>query len=455
MNECSCVSTNAQSLASKNISPLKKQRTPEESKINGFEVAALPDDILREIFKYISLPKDRCSVRETSKKFKRCLDSTYWGRCFSAYAFSDSVLPGSLRAFFECESYSDGVKKSLSQAGIRLIPKEYAQMSVLTGVSRLFKLGLSDDCFSAVRDAPKSGWTLKECCIALELLGKHGHGCKSIAEAAMSIYLELRFRDRSDWTVEERCHLLELISRYVMTFKWQARLSAYEIADLVSVNSRHMQLPANTKLCNALIGLFAVTKSKELTDGMIEMFMRNVYLEKYTYTAEPLIVPDETTCVCLLTAFASYRDINGADRLVFGDKRRTSHLRSWGIRPGSDIYAYWTLVDSDNFAKRIKKLIKRNICHRNLGLIDNVLHCDCESIFNNEIGKTSKYVPFEFAKALYEYHLNQSKSGNTINILTDHNSDDKLKSQFISYFREKKRNVRSNPDEPGMLLTGT
>ena len=287
MNEYSSISTNAQPLASTSISALKKQSVQEKNEISGFEVAELPltHDILREIFKHLLKPEDRCSVRETSKQFKECLDSTCWGRCFSAYALSDTALCNRFHAFFECESYSEGVKNSLSKSGIHLIPKEYAQMSVLTGVSSLFKLELSDECFSAIRDAPKSGWTLKECCYALELLGKHGHGCDNSIKAAESICLELKSRksrDKSNWTVEERCHLLDLISRYCMTFKWEAASTAEKAVNMVFCGSNQYQfLSANIKVFSALLNLYAVIKNEELTQKLLNSLMMNVNLNRF------------------------------------------------------------------------------------------------------------------------------------------------------------------------------
>ncbi len=336
MNEYSYISTNAQSLVSTSL--LKKKRTPEENEISGFEVSALPlpDVLLREIFKYISAPKDRCYVRETSKQFKNCLDSSYWGRCFSGYALSDSALSGRFRVFFESNSYSDGVKNSLSKAGVHLIPKEYAQMSVLTGVSSLFKLELSDDFFSAVRDAQKSSWTLKECCYALELLGKHGHGCDSSVKAAESICLVLKSRDKSNWTDEECCHLLELISKYCMTFKWEAATAVKDAIKLVfgdNFQTFVQHLPENIKVYNALLGLCAVTKNKKFTEELVIKFMMAVAVKKKAEECDK-VVPDETTGICLLTVFASCKDINGADCLVFGDKNMAELPQHLGDKTG-------------------------------------------------------------------------------------------------------------------------
>ncbi len=461
MSEYLCINSTTESLASTSIKPLNKQRDPQENQINGFEVTVLPlpDEIMCEIFNYISEPKDRCSVRETSKQFKRCLDSSYWGRCFSAFGLSDCALSCSLRAFFACESYSDSVKYSLSQAGIRLLPKEYTQMSVLTGVSRLFNIELTDDCFSAILDAQRSSCTLREYCYALELLCKHGQGFAGYLKAVNDICVELKVRrDKSSWTVEPCCHLLELISKYYMTFQWKSDHVAHIAAGLVfDIHNQSVgwHFEKNIKIFHALLGVCAATANKKVTELVLQIFNLNILMTKSIQARLYIPAPDERTGVCLLTAFASYKDTDCANRLVFGDGQRRSHLRNWGIEPGSDIYAYWTLVDADNFAQRIEELTDRNICHRNLGLTGNTLNCDCGSIFNNEIVRTSKGVPFEFAKALYEYHLNRNQSGDTINVVTGHDSGDKLKSQFVSYFREKGVNVRSNPAEPGMLLTGT
>ncbi len=208
-----------------------------------------------------------------------------------------------------------------------------------------------------------------------------------------------------------------------------------------------------TEILNALLGVCAAAKNKKVTERVLEVFIRNAAANKKE-GAKRHPVPDKIACSCLLIAFASYLDTVSAARLVFGDGERRSYLSRWGIRPSPQIYAYWALVDPDNFDQRILELTESNICHQNLGLTDNILNCHSKSIFNEPV-ETSTGVPFEFAKALYEYHLNRNQSGNTIEIVTGHNSEDKLKSQFISYFREKGVNVRSNPGNPGILLSGT
>ncbi len=213
-------------------------------------------------------------------------------------------------------------------------------------------------------------------------------------------------------------------------------------------------LTADNEIYSALLGICAAAGNKKVTERVLALFIRNAAADNEAQ-AQALPVPDEIACIRLLMAFASYQDTESAQRLVFGDGQRQSYLSRWRLTPGSDIYAYWALVDSDNFAQRIEELTDRNICHQSLGLIHNTLNFHSNCIFNNGFEDTPKGVPFEFAKALYEYHLNRNQSGNSINIITGYNSGDKLKSQFISYFREKGVNVRSNPANPGMILTGT
>ncbi len=125
------------------------------------------------------------------------------------------------------------------------------------------------------------------------------------------------------------------------------------------------------------------------------------------------VCPDINIVVAILKYCEQADDIDLADLMVFGNDKQQSYLSKWEIEPNFRVYAQWALVDKNNFAKALNKLIERRICIENSGYyLNGEFDTHIDQVFEKKYcvdDNGKKYfrpcgLPSEFAEALFEYH---------------------------------------------------
>ncbi|MCL1079524.1 hypothetical protein D5R81_15885 [Parashewanella spongiae] len=194
------------------------------------------------------------------------------------------------------------------------------------------------------------------------------------------------------------------------------------------------KVAVNIKVYNAFLGVCAQTEQFEAAQKVLSILKDNVLAEQ----PKNAIKPDAITCIELLTVYTATNQFEAAERLVFGNKQEQSYLLEWGITPNFLIYAYWALVNENDFDKSMDKLCRLDLCHKQLGLVGSVFNCHVDSIFSCSLSKDiSSGVPFQFAKALYQYHCRRNGKLAIEKIITGHHLGQTLKTNFISFLKEE------------------
>ena len=157
------------------------------------------------------------------------------------------------------------------------------------------------------------------------------------------------------------------------------------------------------------------------------------------------MLPDSITAELLLNIFKTTNNVAAANQLVFG----TSN--DLGVPANFIMYANWALVGKGQFSENLNDLCARGICDSKKGLFGDVLDCHAGRIFNQLEQQDAAFsVPFKFAKALYEYHCQQN--ANISQIITGYRSGNKLRSQFILYFKKIGLEVQIDENNSGRLI---
>ncbi|MCL1079489.1 hypothetical protein D5R81_02455 [Parashewanella spongiae] len=254
-------------------------------------------------------------------------------------------------------------------------------------------------------------------------------------EAAQKVLTILKDNVRAKWPKEQikpdviTC--IELLTVYAATKQFEAaeRLVMGERSYMSEWN-----VAINIKVYNAFLGVCAQTEQFKAAQKVLTILKDNLR----AIQPKDQIKPDAITCVALLTVYAATKQFEAAERLVFGNEQEKSYLLEWKITPNFLIYAYWALVNENDFDKSLDKLCRLDLCQKRLGLVGSFFNCHVDSIFSCSLSKGISYgVPFEFAKALYKYHCRRKGRSAIKKIITGHHLGQTLKTNFISFLKEE------------------
>ena len=93
-------------------------------------------------------------------------------------------------------------------------------------------------------------------------------------------------------------------------------------------------LRVNIIIYNALFKVCASTERGDIAQKVLDLLHANAMAEK----PDEQILPDETTCTCLLTVYEATQDMEAALRLVLGDGKQKSYIKQWELRVNITIY---------------------------------------------------------------------------------------------------------------------
>ena len=93
-------------------------------------------------------------------------------------------------------------------------------------------------------------------------------------------------------------------------------------------------LGVNIIIYNALFKVCASTERGDIAQKVLDLLHANAMAEK----SDERILPNETTCTCLLTVYEAIQDMEAALRLVLGDGKQKSYIKQWGVRVNITIY---------------------------------------------------------------------------------------------------------------------
>ena len=211
-------------------------------------------------------------------------------------------------------------------------------------------------------------------------------------------------------------------------------------------------VPLNIKICNALLGACANLDEDQITektekeiDDIVEKVLKLIKDNKKLESPNAQMLPNAITAVNLLGVYKIRKKTSAAKQLVFGTSNDLD------VPIDFTMYANWALVGKGQFSENLNGLCARGICDSKKGLFSVVLNCHAGSIFNQLEQEDAAFaVPFEFAKALYEYHYQQN--ANISQIITGYRSGNKLRSQFISYFKKIGLEVQIDKNNQGVLI---
>ena len=211
-------------------------------------------------------------------------------------------------------------------------------------------------------------------------------------------------------------------------------------------------VPLNIKICNALLVVCANLDEDQITektekeiDDIVERVLKLIAANKALESPNAQMLPNSITAVNLLGVYKIRKKTSAAKQLVFGTSNDLD------VPVNFTMYANWVLVGKGQFSENLNGLCARGICDSKKGLFSGVLNCHAGSIFNQLEQKDAAFaVPFEFAKALYEYHYQQN--ANISQIITGYRSGNKLRSQFISYFKKTGLEVQIDKNNQGVLI---
>ena len=211
-------------------------------------------------------------------------------------------------------------------------------------------------------------------------------------------------------------------------------------------------VPLNIKICNALLAVCANLDEEQITeeikkeiDDIVEKVLKLIKDNKKPESPSAQMLPDAITAVNLLGVYKIRKKTSAAKQLVFGTSNDLD------VPIDFTMYANWALVGKGQFSENLNDLCARGICDSKKGLFDDVLDCHAGSIFNQlEQKDAALAVPFKFANALYEYHYQQN--ANISKIITGYRSGNKLRSQFISYFKKIGLEVKIDKNNLGVLI---
>ena len=211
-------------------------------------------------------------------------------------------------------------------------------------------------------------------------------------------------------------------------------------------------VPLNIKICNALLGVCANLDEEQITeeikkeiDDIVKKVLQSIKDNKMLASPSEQILLYSFTAELLLNIFKTTNNVAAAKQLIFGTSNDLD------VPVNFTMYANWALVGKGQFSENLNDLCARGICDSKKGLFDDVLDCHAGSIFNQLEQKDAAFaVPFEFAKALYEYHYQQN--ANISKIITGYRSGNKLRSQFILYFKKIGLEVQIDKNNQGVLI---
>ncbi|RLV57750.1 hypothetical protein D5018_20920 [Parashewanella curva] len=201
------------------------------------------------------------------------------------------------------------------------------------------------------------------------------------------------------------------------------------------------------------------------------------------------IKPDLITCLNFLSVCAECAEYDDAEALLFEKDDQSSLMQQWGLTPNITIcnayltvcgktgrfnkavtfvgkqmpalgikvnfvtYSLLAIVDINRFGGLIKKWIEEGVLLQHLGLHGTELNLHAKNIFNMCDSKgTELAVPFEFAKALFDYHRNEKKN-DIQSIITGYHSGQKLRIKFSQLLKEElKVDVTIDPSNPGVII---
>ncbi|MCL1079525.1 hypothetical protein D5R81_15890 [Parashewanella spongiae] len=217
-----------------------------------------------------------------------------------------------------------------------------------------------------------------------------------------------------------------------------AATKQFEAAERLVMGERsymsEWKVAVNIKVYNAFLGVCAQTEQFKAAQKVLTILKDNLR----AIQPKDQIKPNVITCVALLIVYAATNQSEAAERLVFGNEQEQSYLLEWEIAPHFLIYAYWALVSENDFDKSMDKLCRLDLCHKQLGLVGSVFNCHVDSIFSCSLSKDiSSGVPFQFAKALYQFHCRRNGKLAIEKIITGHNLGQTLKTSFISFLKEE------------------
>ncbi|WP_133309360.1 hypothetical protein [Parashewanella curva] len=205
-------------------------------------------------------------------------------------------------------------------------------------------------------------------------------------------------------------------------------------------------LTPDITICNASLTVCAKTGR---LDKAREYLLSNTAsnMQRRWPQATPPIKPNLITCTNFLSVCAECTEYNDAEALLFEHNGKPSLMQQWGLTPDITIcnaylivcaktgrfdkavtlvgkqmpalgikvnfvtYSLLAIVDINRFGGLIKKWTKEGVLLQHLGLHGTSLNLHAKDIFNIYDSKgTELAVPFEFAKALFNYHRNEKRT---------------------------------------------
>ena len=116
----------------------------------------------------------------------------------------------------------------------------------------------------------------------------------------------------------------------------------------------------NIIIYNALFKVCASTERGDIAQKVLDLLHANAMAEK----PDEQILPDETTCTCLLTVYEAMQDMEAALRLVLGDGKQKNYIKQWGLRVNITIYGALIKVcastERGDIAQKVLDLLHAN-----------------------------------------------------------------------------------------------
>ncbi|RLV60189.1 hypothetical protein D5018_07945 [Parashewanella curva] len=219
-------------------------------------------------------------------------------------------------------------------------------------------------------------------------------------------------------------HINTFILVCVATKEWRFVWEAITNNSLMITLGNHTP---NTETCLNLLRLCA--KTKHFSEAKWLLFGDK---EHESFVSEHNITPKyKVVREFVITCFAAQRALASIDELI-------DAINQWKIPMKPLIRAYTATLEPDKFDKAISTGLAENVFLPNLGLNDNCLEFNFQTIFANSSKDDidSLGIPFEFAKLLFEYHV-MTRGHNVLQFIADPNWGSHLRLKLAKFSMEK------------------